>query len=351
VSLSANGRRELVAEAARAPSAHNTQPARWRFLDGAPGGDRVVLFEDTRRRLRVGDPENRDGLLSLGAAFEGMHLALGRRGLALGPPHRPFAYDGSGSLQTAPEPHLEVVAEADVVPADGPDPLAAHVHRRHTWRGDFVASDRVGPGKAEALRRLLAADDVMAFEDPDDLAELARLHDDCTASFMALRAYRQELYDWLRMSPGHPGWNRDGLTAVCLALSGAERAAGRIVMRPAVYGALAALGLGRALASEASQVRSAAAVVVLHRPDGEDPFHAARRLYRLWLEIAAAGFHLCPMSATADSPAGVARLRERFGVPADRRVMKVLRVGVAPEGPAEEVTGISRRLPVDELLV
>ena len=42
----------LVAEANLAPSVHNTQPARWRFL---PGG-RMLLLEDVRRRIPFADP-------------------------------------------------------------------------------------------------------------------------------------------------------------------------------------------------------------------------------------------------------------------------------------------------------
>lgn len=54
---------ELVREASRAPSAHNTQPARWRFL---PDGT-VELREDITRRLTVGDPTGRDAGAGLGA--------------------------------------------------------------------------------------------------------------------------------------------------------------------------------------------------------------------------------------------------------------------------------------------
>src|SRR5262249_60944221 len=71
----------VLAEASRAPSAHNTQPARWRF---EPDGT-VHLFEDLTRRLPVADPTGHDGAVGLGAAFEGLHLALSRRGIRLPP--------------------------------------------------------------------------------------------------------------------------------------------------------------------------------------------------------------------------------------------------------------------------
>ncbi len=94
---------KLIAEAGRAPSAHNTQPARWRILPDA----RVMLFEDTRTRLVIGDPDGRDSRVALGAAFEGLQIALSRRGLGL------TTLELSGSEDTSVElPHLVKVAEA-----------------------------------------------------------------------------------------------------------------------------------------------------------------------------------------------------------------------------------------------
>ena len=71
----------IVAEASRAPSVHNVQPARWRFMPGA-----VLLLEDVRRRLPDADPSGHDTLVSLGAAWEGMRIALSLRGLELDTP-------------------------------------------------------------------------------------------------------------------------------------------------------------------------------------------------------------------------------------------------------------------------
>ena len=49
--LSLAEQRAVVAEASRAPSVHNVQPARWRFVD-----DSVVLFRAIDRALPVADP-------------------------------------------------------------------------------------------------------------------------------------------------------------------------------------------------------------------------------------------------------------------------------------------------------
>jgi hypothetical protein len=67
----------LIEAANRAPSVHNIQPTRFRIDDERT----ITLLEDTSRRLFVGDPEGKDNQKSLGAALEGLMLALAARGL------------------------------------------------------------------------------------------------------------------------------------------------------------------------------------------------------------------------------------------------------------------------------
>ena len=316
----------ILAEVARAPSVHNIQPARWRFAERE-----VILFRALDRVLPVADPTGHDVAVSLGASFEGMALALGTRGFRLGG-LRPDNAVARG---------CDVVGRASVDRAAlSADPLAAFVATRRSWRGKF---DPSLPGDAALIGGLAAADVRVA----TDLAAMARAHDDATWSFESRPDYHRELWTWLRLSPAHPAYDRDGLNADCLALSTPERVAASVALRPPMFRALAALRLAKPLVSERSQVRSASAVVVFCPRRDEGPFDVGRRFYRLWLEVTALGLHLAPMSASADDPATRAWLERELGVPADRRVANVLRVGrVAPERVAA-----SPRLPLAELRV
>ena len=74
----------------------------------------------------------------------------------------------------------------------------------------------------------------------------------------ARHEYQAELFDWMRLSPSHANWNRDGLNADCLAMSAVERTAARLLFRPRVFRALGKIGLARLLIAEAARVRSAA---------------------------------------------------------------------------------------------
>jgi nitroreductase len=323
--------RALVAEAARAPTVHNVQPARWRF--GADGG--VVLFRAVDRALPVADPTGHDVRVSLGAAWEGMSIALSRRGLGLSEPEL------SGDADE--EDGRVAVASARIVEGAAPDPLAEFVEARRSYRGRFV------PLPADALRRLTAigGDDVRWMTDAARMPEMARRYDEAGYSFVREPAYHAELYRWMRLSPGHPDWARDGLNAECMALSGVERAAASVLLRPRVFGVLKRLGAAKAVISEAAQIRSASAVLLFTPRRDLGDFEVGRLFYRLWLEIASVGAGMVPMSALADSPAARERLAREHGVPAERRLANVLRVGGVPPGGAAR----SPRLPVDELLV
>ena len=325
---------ELVAEACRAPSAHNTQPARWRFTaDGS-----AWLFEDPSRRLVVGDPTGRDQMVALGAALEGMHLALSRRGLALSEPQP------AGAMDSAPA-GLRLVARAAIQRGPGTDPLAEQVLRRRTYRGRFAAAS------TEALATLRAVVDrsagIVLIVEPGTIRTLALEADRASAAALAQRRYQTELYGWIRFGRHDANWTRDGLSADCLGWSTLERVAARGLFRPGPFALLARLGLHRALVAEAGRIGTAAALAIVTRPPGTLDLAAGRRLYRFWLEITAAGFAAQPMSSLVDDPASVARVRALAGVSPTVELVNVLAVGTA----SPEWHAVSARLPPQELLV
>lgn len=318
----------LVREASRAPSVHNVQPARWRF---EPGGD-VVLFRAVDRTLPVADPTGHDVQASLGAAFEGMAIALSRLDLRLGAPVPERVAQAEG---------CEPVVRARISTRGALDPLADYVEQRRTYRGKF---SRRGARELAAARSL-AAPDVHVIDDALDIKLSSKSHDAATWRFESRPEYHAELWTWLRLSPRHPRWHRDGLNAECLSLSVPERLAAMVLLRPPVFTGLGALRVARHLISEASPVRSAIALLLFMPLRTDSAFDVGRRFYRLWLEITAAGLHAAPMSASADDPA--TRVQYDALVPAERRLANVLRVGHAPTGRV----ATSYRLPVGELLV
>jgi hypothetical protein len=330
VVLSRAQRESLVREASRAPSVHNVQPARWRF--GTDGS--VTLFRALDRVLPVADPTGHDVAVSLGAAFEGLAIALSRMGLTLGAP-TPEREERAGGC--------EAVVRATITPGGETDQLAPWVRARRSHRGKFAAPR---PGDRAAIEAL-GADDVRIVTMPDEIRAIAPLHDAATWTFESRAEYHAELWSWLRLSPSDPRYRRDGLNADCLALTPLERRAARLLLRPASFALLTRLGVAKSLIAESPQVQSAAAVVLFTPRGGDEPFDVGRRFYRLWLSIAAAGLCAVPMSASADDPGVRGMLATCYGIPDDLRIANVLRVGRAPKDGVAE----SGRLPVEELMV
>ena len=71
MTLDAETFQTLVAEASLSPSAHNTQPTRWRLRSDG----RIEVLEDESRKLPIGDPEGRELNVSHGSAVEGYSVS------------------------------------------------------------------------------------------------------------------------------------------------------------------------------------------------------------------------------------------------------------------------------------
>lgn len=321
--------RRIVAIGRLAPSAHNTQPARWRFdADGS-----IVLLGDTSRRLPCADPHDRDFALSCGAALEATALALGAQGVGL------VAIESCETGQDALRPMARLVTGGMA----SHDPLAHWVQARHTWRGGFARAshERTQSLHAWAMSR---DDDVRIASESSDRAWLAGLNDRATVGFLRDAQWRAELRAWMRFSTRHPHYRRDGMNRQALALGAVEAAGARWVLGDA-FGWLDRMGVADALVGERARSMTAAAIIVVHRPADEPALASGRVLYRRWLELTSLGFAAWPMSAAVDDPAGAAEITARMAIPAGRRLLAALRVG-----PASAVAPSHVRLPVDELI-
>ena len=122
--LTKSDARWVVAQAARAPSIHNTQPWRFRW-----DGRAFELRADTHRGLSAADPEGRELVLSCGAALFNLRLALRKLGFTSSLRLLPSAEDPRLLARVTVEPGLP----ADVRTRR----MYAALTRRHTHRGSF----------------------------------------------------------------------------------------------------------------------------------------------------------------------------------------------------------------------
>jgi hypothetical protein len=324
----------LVALAARAPSPHNIQPARWRF-----SGDAIELWEDGERWLSVGDPGGRDNRISLGMAWEGMAIALSGENLHLEMQDKlTLAYPVlQNKLRLAVAGRLSAGASAD--------PLLPALNRRKSYRGKFEQADE---SQRLNLESCLATHRDIAFVLPESAsAQLADWYDRAAAEGLESPEFAKELYRWMRFSPRQKDWSRDGLTTDCMSLSGFEAWAASMALKPSVVSVLSALSLTRFLVSEADKVKAASRLIAIHAPADADAFDIGRAWYRFWLALDNAGFAGVPMSALSDSVRYSKQLLDAWPLPSGQKLVNVMRVGPIPHNGAAR----SARLPTAELLL
>ncbi len=325
---------DWLAEAVRAPSPHNIQPARWRCQ-----GDHVELFEDTTRWLPAGDASGRDNRIALGMAWEALAIAMSRDGLGLAEPAlAPAAYPpaATGLRRVAGAP---VIADLDV------DPLLDWQTQRQSWRGPFPGAD---DSARQRLDRIVAAHGQVAHAVAGQgRATIAALHDRATLALLENPVFAAELYRWMRFAGFGRSWHRDGLSAACLGMPLPVGWGAGVAMRPRMQRLLARIGVLGSLVSERAQTMSATALVAIHSVGDVDPFVVGRRWYRFWLALAAGGFAAVPMSAVVDESAVREALLAAIALPSGRRLVNLMRVGPAPD----RAIPVSARLPVSELLL
>lgn len=329
--------RKLVAEANLAPSLYNTQPVRWSF---APDGT-VQIYEDVGRRLPVADPTGRWARMAVGAAFEGLNIALSKTGLSL----RVLQLASPECEPDEQHPSLRRVASALITQGAVRDPLAAYVYERHTFRGEF---ETVNPEARDALAGLMQyLGDVAAITEQADIQALVQEYRQCQEELKQRAGYQAEFYRWVSWTQRESQSRHDGLNIQDMTLGASPHVVRSSLLRSLVHTTLQTLGVMPDLYDETRSILSASAVGVLTGPVDQDAFLSGRRFYRVWLEMCRAGYALCPMLATIDTAGGLQALRQRFSLTQDRQVISFFRVGKAAAG----VSCQRRRLPARELLI
>lgn len=175
---------EAATAAVRAPSAHNTQPWRWRV-----GGDALDLYADRSRQLAVADPEGRMLTISCGTALHHARVALAAAGWAATVGRLPDPADPDHLAR------ITVADRTDVTPAAMR--LLQTVSVRHTDRRPVVET-ALPDGVFEQLRQAATAEHTGLHPlRPDDLAELAAASARANEIGITDPDQRAELAQWI----------------------------------------------------------------------------------------------------------------------------------------------------------
>ena len=305
-----------------APSGHNAQPW-WFSIDGAS----VTMGLDPSRGLAVVDPDDREGLIGVGAALFHFRVALAHFGFAAELSYWPDPHDPNACVR------LDVVDQA--LAATDLVGLFEAIPRRHTYRAAF--SDQVLA--ASLIDTLITdADDEgatlhVALDYPTRRA-LAELVSTADQKQMSDKRFRRELASWVRPFYSH---RPDGIRGYGTELRELMSVAAPLVLRTFD------LGDGRAARDIELATHSPMLAVLSTATDDRTAWlHAGQALARVLLRATAANV----VVGFLDQPVEVPELRSQvaLAVGADDVPQLLLRFGYGMPGLPQP------RRPVDDVL-
>lgn len=315
--------RFLVRYAVLAPSSHNTQP--WLFR---VGDDSVEIFADRRRSLPVVDPDDRELVISCGAAVGVLQAAMRRFGQAgevelLADPDDPDLL-ARVSLGT---PHT--VDAGDQARFDA-------ITRRRSTRTKFENNPL--PSDLSEQLRVLALEggvELSLTVESDEKAAIAALIAEADRIQYANPSFRRELAAWIHSRRAD---SRDGMS---LASFGAPDILSRLSAL-----LIRGLDLGNQVASTDEQNAASSPAIAVVATEDDTPYDwltVGMAHVQLLLSIAAAEL----TSAYLSQPVEISKLRTRFRATAGTSGVPqlLLRFGAGPEIPP------SSRRKIDEVLI
>ncbi|HET8798934.1 MAG TPA: hypothetical protein VFO89_14670 [Thermoanaerobaculia bacterium] len=293
----------LLRYAILAPSGHNTQP--WSFRIAAEG---VQVFADTSRRLMIVDRNDRELLMSIGAAIANFRVAAAH-----------FGFDTTVAYETRSIESLPVAAIL-VRETCGPDPdLAAlfpAIRNRHTNREPFDEQP-LDPATTQTICDAIdASADTLRLILPRDKERVAECVESAERTLFARPAYRAELAEWVG------GQRNDGLPPEALNMPPLLSGIAPWLIRNIDAGAWQAPRV-------ADLTRSASMLVVV--TSDEDPtalVKAGEAFELLLLTVTRCGLQYSLLSAPVEVDETRERLRLLIG--GTRQPQLLVRIGFAP---------------------
>jgi nitroreductase len=312
--------RRAAVRATLAPSVHNTQP--WRFVLTA---DRLEIYADWSRQLRVLDPTGRQLMISAGCALFNARVAMAAAG-----------YDAV--VERFPEPDQPDLlarisppaARSDWVPIGA---LDAVVELRQTNRRRY-SEDEVPAEVVHTLNSAANAEDSLLFhirEMPHRLIT-ASLSQQADGMQNADPAYRAELRAWTSDDPRR----RDGVPAMAVPHVDAG-SDDDIPIRD-----FDTRGMGWLPTATKSSMRQCLLLLGTTEDNQLSWLRAGEALERMWLEATRLGYVGSPLTQVIEVPRTREMLRMELKLPLRPHVL--LRIGRAPVTPASR-----RRRLVDVL--
>lgn len=262
----------LLQYAILAPSSHNSQPWQFEIVE-----DGVRVFVDTRRWLRVADPDQRELHISVGCALENLLIAAAHFGFNTDVSYFPEGADSD----LAAAVKLKRMGESA---RSGPATLFDAIPVRHTNHRQYDGR----PFSQEEIRRIegLAQESGIECHLTEEPA-IRRVVDDLVVRADALQfadpAWREELGEWLGKGVFGSGWLMSKMSQLAVTY----------------------LNMGQSTAKKDSNLldsASALGLITAHAVDRPTQIKVGQTFERLFLTATACGMALQPMNQILQVP-------------------------------------------------
>lgn len=274
--------RFLLNFAVLAPSSHNSQPWLFRLA-----GEEVSLLADRTRALPVADPDDREMIISCGAALFNLRVALRYHG------YQPV-------VRTFPDLRDEdllafVRIAGRIQPTEEDHALFQAIGERRTYRFPFEDAP-LPDGLEEALERAAREEGAELYltRDPEVKNRLADLISEGDRIQGRDRSFRRELASWIHPNRSH---SRDGIPGYGMGMGDLASIAGPLIVRTFDY------GRGRA-AKDRELAEGSPLLAVLSTP-ADNPvtwIRAGQALQRVLLTATAMGVYASFLNQPVECP-------------------------------------------------
>ncbi len=313
----------MLLYASLAPSSHNSQP--WLF---SLGDDAAELYTDRRRSLPRADPEDRELIMSCGAALVFLRVTL----------HH-FTY--TGMVEYFPEPQdpnllARVRLGGREVPSPENEELFHAILKRRTNRQAFERW-KVSAALVAKLEDAAAEEDAWfrPVDEPEERKAIARLVAEGDRVQMSDHAFRKELADWMRpnFSSSH-----DGIPGSRLGLGDLASYAGPLLVRT--------FDMGASRAAHDQEIAAGSPLLAVLATDYDRPadwLRAGQALGRVLLRARADGISASYLNQPIEVPELRPQLRDALGLAGFPQLLLRLGYGTDPKP--------TPRRPLEQVLI
>lgn len=206
---------EIIKDAARAPSGHNTQP--WKF---EANENQIIIRPDLNRRLEVVDSDDHALYISLGCALENLILSA-----------KAHRFSTNVSMNFADD-DCEIIVELQNSGNEQKDILYDFIQLRQSTRKEYNKE----PIEESVLEQLLEEGEnesveIIFITDKAKIKELEPFILEANSLQFNNKQFVNELVHWIRFSKREAEEKGDGIWAASMGMPGIGRLIGSLIMK------------------------------------------------------------------------------------------------------------------------